>query len=87
MELSFYCPVAELRHVQFSAYRTALKSRRIQKALCCECFLAAFFFLPASNTAILPLNAKTKKVLNTVWLLMKKIKSNLAWQSSTGLFS
>lgn len=55
-------PVAELRNVRFSAYRTALKSRRVQKALCCECFLTFF----TSDTPVLQLSAKNEGFFNIV---------------------
>lgn len=38
------CPPADLNHVRFSAYRTAMKTRRLQKALCCKWCLPAMLF-------------------------------------------
>lgn len=37
-------PLADLNNVRFSAYRTAMKLRRLQKALCCEYSLSIYTF-------------------------------------------
>ena len=36
VHVSSFSHTADLNNVRFSAYRTAMKLRRLQKALCCE---------------------------------------------------
>lgn len=40
-------PTADLNNVRFSAYRTAMKLRRLQKALCCEYPANVFMSIPS----------------------------------------
>lgn len=50
----FSCVIAaDLNNIKFSAYRTAMKLRRVQKALRCEC---GKYFPPAGSPWIKALN-------------------------------
>lgn len=45
---------ADLNNVRFSAYRTAMKIRRLQKALCCKCVCMSLMIRAASLPVLTP---------------------------------
>lgn len=73
----FFLFAADLNNVRFSAYRTAMKLRRLQKALCCKCWIYCLWllshnclssshcFFPLMNWLASVLTAREKKL----WLL------------------